>query len=161
MFAKSLSCVWLYKWPPCSPNFRHRSVARSNERHATPSYKIRAGSGNRTPIPRVSTRGRNHMTTVVNPCWERYDFGNSYPHHQAALSQYCDSSVFLKYATFRTSMHNLETSVTIVITTTSRCRPTCRDSSVLTTYTDWFNEVCVESDVILWSVESDMILWCW
>ena len=120
--------------PPCSPNFRRRSVARSNKRHATPSYKIGAGCGNRTPFPRVATRGRNHVTTAVNPCCNWYDFGYSYPRHQAALSQYCDSSVFLKYATFRTSMHNLETSVTIVITTTNRCRPTCRDSSVLTTY---------------------------
>ena len=63
--------------------------------------------------------------------------------------RYCDSSLVLKmrvatlqcyfeFATFRTSMHYLETSVTIVITTTSRCRLTLCDSSVLTTYTDWF-----------------------
>ena len=93
--------LWMgIQMPPCSPNFRHRSVARSNKRHATPSYKIGAGCGNRTPFPWVATRGRNHVTTAVNPCCNWYDFGYSYPHHQAALSQYCDSSLFLKLSQY-------------------------------------------------------------
>ena len=84
-----ISCVWLCKWLPCSPNFRHRSVARSNELHVTPSYKIGYHGGNRTPIARVSTRGRNHLTTVVGPCQFGEGSGYSYPRHHdiVALSQ--------------------------------------------------------------------------
>ena len=36
--------------PTCVLNFRHRSVARSNERHATPSYKNYVLTGDRTQI---------------------------------------------------------------------------------------------------------------
>ena len=117
--------------PPCSHNFQHRSVARSNKRHATPSYKIEAGCGNRTPIARVSTRGRNHLTTVVNPCWSWYVFGYSYPRHHTALSQYCDSSVFLKLSQYCDSsvvlIYARDSSVSFRIRDVSATR---RDSSV-------------------------------
>ena len=128
-----ICCEWVYKCLPALPTFG--TVVSRGRTNATPHplTKLELGVGIELRS-RVATRGRNHVTTAVNPCCNWYDFGYSYPRHQAALSQYCDSSVFLKYATFRTSMHNLETSVTIVITTTNRCRPTCRGSSVLTTY---------------------------
>ena len=147
--------------PSLSQLFTVVSRGRTN---ATPHplTKLELQGGNRTPISRVSTPGRNHLTTLVNPCWAWSDLGYSYPRHHAALSQILRLFVvfkilsqilrlfvgfknrvatlqcFFEFATFRTSMHYLETSVTIVITTTSRCRLTCRDSSVLTTYTDWF-----------------------
>ena len=72
--------------PTFLPTF-HRSVAWSSERHNTPSYKIRVHGGNRTPISRVSTPGRKHLTTLVNPCLAWSDLGYSYPRHLASLSQ--------------------------------------------------------------------------
>ena len=72
--------------PTFLPTF-HRSVAWSSERHNTPSYKITVHGGNRTPISRVSTPGRKHLTTLVNPCLAWSDLGYSYPRHLASLSQ--------------------------------------------------------------------------
>ena len=82
-----ISCVWVYKWLPCSLNFRHHSVARSNERHAAPSYKTMCVGGNRTPVAQASSRERNILTTVVNPCRSGGGLGDSHPRHHAALPQ--------------------------------------------------------------------------
>ena len=87
MLTQIIRCVWVYKRPPRFPNFRHRSVARSYGRRATPSCKISCPGGNRAPIARELARGRYHPTTTVSPCQSGDGSGYSHPRYHVALSQ--------------------------------------------------------------------------
>ena len=125
---------------PRFPNFRHRSAARGRTNATPHPQKTGCPSGTRTPIARESTQGRNHLTAVANPCRTEDGSGYSHPRHLAALLQraFAFSAdiyqthlsgilrrvVVFKYRDVSDFVLNSVTCVTIVITTTSRCRPT-------------------------------------
>ena len=132
--------IWVYKWPPRFPNFRHRSVTRGRTNaapHPLTNLVALVGIEPRSPgnQPGVVTtsrqwpiRVRQGMVRVISIhviLWRCYSghtlFQRTFIGH---LSDILRRVVIFKYRDVSDFVLNSVTCVTIVITTASRCRPT-------------------------------------